>query len=63
MSYNRKLEDARHHHARAVRNADEAHCQANQTGRAADRQAYMEAMREVEERAEELATAESEVTV
>lgn len=60
--YNRKLDDARKHHARAVKNADEAHCYANQTGRAADRQAYMEAMRDVEERAEDVAAAESEVT-
>lgn len=60
--YSRKLDDARKHHARAVKNADEAHCYANQTGRAADRQRYFELMREAEEAAEDVAAAEVEVT-
>lgn len=62
MSYNRKLMDAKHRHNTAQRNADEAHTLANQTGRAADRQAYMEAMREVEEAADDMERMEQEVT-
>ena len=61
MSHARKLDDARRAYKRAVRDADEAYVLSNQTARAADRQAYMEAVREVEERAEELAACESEV--
>lgn len=61
MSYARKLDDARKHHASAVIDADEAHCYANQTGRAADGQRYFELLRDAEEAAEDVAVAETGV--
>lgn len=62
MSYLRKLEDARHHLRKCGDEVTEAHCQANQTGKAVDRQRYIEALRAEQEAEDALEIAEAQST-
>ena len=59
MSHTRTT-DPRERARRARINADEALCLSNQTGKASDRQKFVEALQEAEEAQQELETAEFE---
>ena len=59
MSHNRTT-NPRERLRIARKNADEALCLSNQTGKASDRQKFMEALQEAEEAQQELETAQFE---